>query len=96
MDEPIARRTAGPGAESLSVAVVEAIAERAAVAPMELDRPLYDAIDPDALEHLFPQDGDGRPRSEGYVTFSYADFRVRVSSDREVRVFGQDGADEGS
>lgn len=96
MDEPIARRTAGPGAESLSVAVVEAISERASVEPTEMDRPLFDAIDPDALEHLFPVDGDGRPRSEGCVTFSYADFSVRVSSDREVRVFDQGDADEGS
>lgn len=84
-------RTSGTRAEagaggSLTVAVVEATAERAGVDPTDLDRPLYDVIDPDALEELFPSDSDGRPACRGHVSFEYGDFHVEVTSDREVRV----------
>lgn len=88
MDESIARGSTGPHESSLPVAVVEAIAAKADVEPTELDLPLYDAIDPDALDHLFPTDEEGRPATRGHLTFSYADFVVRITSDRRVRVFG--------
>ena len=88
MDETIASRTPATEEESLSIAVVEAIAERAAAEPLDLDQPLYDAIDPEALENLFPVDAEGRPMTEGHVTFSYGEYTVRVESDRRVRVFG--------
>ena len=93
MDETIASRSPSTEEESLSIAVVEAIAERAAVEPLDLDRPLYDAIDPDALENLFPVDTEGRPATEGPVTFSYGEYTVRVFSDRRIQVFGPE--DEG-
>lgn len=94
MDRSTTRRPGSPSPESLSVAVVEAIAEREAVDPLELDVPLYDAIDTDALEGLFPVDAEGRPRCDGHVIFRYGDRRVRVTSDREVRIVEDGSADE--
>lgn len=96
MDQPTTPRPGVPEAESLSVAVVEAIAERESIDPLDLDRPLYEVVDTEALEELFPVDGEGRPRSEGHVTFGYGGHRVRVSSDREVRILepGTDGDDD--
>lgn len=88
MDETIESRSPRTEEGSLSIAVVEAIAERAGVEPLELDRPLYDAIDPGALENLFPVDGEGRPATDGHVTFSYGEYTVRVGSDRRIQVFG--------
>lgn len=78
---------------SLALAVVDAIAEREGVDPTDLDVPLYDAIDPDALENLFPVDAGGRPRCRGHVTFAYGTHCVRVTSDREVRVVESPEAD---
>lgn len=95
MDQSITRRSGDSSPESLSVAVVEAVAEREAVNPLDLDIPLYDAIDPDALERLFTVDAEGRPGCAGHVTFDYGDRRVRVSSDREVRVLEPESTDVG-
>lgn len=85
MDES-SRSPSGPAIEPLAVAVVEAVAERAGVDATDLDRPLYDVIDPDALEALFPRDASGRPECRGHVSFPYGDLLVEVTSDREVRV----------
>ena len=88
MDESIEPRSPGTEECTLAIAVVEAIAERAGVEPLDLDLPLYDAIDPTALEDLFPVDEEGRPATEGHVTFSYGEYTVRVGSDRRIQVFG--------
>jgi len=95
MDETAATRSQTTGGASLSIAIVEAIAERAAVDPLDLDRPLYDVIDPEAVARLFPVDGDGRPVTEGHLNFTYGPYTVRVYSDRRVDVFGpgDDGPD---
>lgn len=85
--------TSRPATEPLAVAVVEAVAERAGVDATDLDRPLYDVIDPDALEALFPRDASGRPGCRGHVSFAYGDVQVEVTSDRQVRVVGPAEAD---
>lgn len=95
MDRSTADGHPHPRPPSISVAVVEAVAEREAVDPLALDRPLYDVVDPDALETLFPVDDDGRPEVEGYVTFVYGGRLVRVTSDREVRIVGPETAGDG-
>lgn len=63
--------------DSVSGAVIEAVAEAKGVDPMALDTPLYDAVDLDALGRLF-RDGSGE------VTFEYTDFRVTVDSESHV------------
>lgn len=85
MDDSSGSRSGGRS-EPLAVSVVEAMAERAGVDATDFDRPLYDVIDPDALEELFPVDAAGRPRCRGRVSFAYGDFMVEVASDGEVQV----------
>lgn len=60
-------------------AVVRAVAERDGVPVEELDQPLYEVIDPDALGALFRSD-------TGRVTFEYAGHRVTVTHDGSVDV----------
>lgn len=60
-----------PSNQSLSEAVVTAVADRDGVDPTELDRPLYEVVDVDALDRLF-RDG------QGAVSFEYAGYLVTV------------------
>lgn len=60
-----------------SVDVIEAVAAREGVSPTELPAPLYESIDPDALDSLFHV-GTGR------VTFEYLAYEVTVTSDGDV------------
>ncbi|MFB9804926.1 HalOD1 output domain-containing protein [Haladaptatus pallidirubidus] len=48
--------------EKLSTAVVMALAEVTGNDPAEIGVPLYDVIDPDALDNLFSDKHDGTPR----------------------------------
>ena len=65
--------------QPVSMAVIEAVAEAEGVDPVDLREPLFDVIDPDALEILF-RDGTG------YVVFEYHGYEVAVDSDRNVDV----------
>ena len=67
------------GEAGLSELVIEKVAQYKGVNELDLEKPLYDAINPDALETLFR---DGR----GEVTFHYLDLLVRVNSERDVEV----------
>lgn len=72
--------------QTLSMAVVKAIAEREGIDPLDMDPPLYDVIDPDALNTLFarPADvGDTRPEE---VVFEYNGYEIEVTSDGDVHV----------
>lgn len=66
---------------TLSEAVVERVAAAEGADPLELD-PLYEAIDPDALERLFSPEGG--PRPDGRIAFNYCGHTVVVDSDRSV------------
>lgn len=61
-------------------AVVRAVANYRDVDSAALP-PLYESVDPDALEALFAPLPDGSARGPGRVTFEYADCRVTVASD---------------
>lgn len=67
--------------EPLLFSITEALAEHEGVAQTELEPPLGDVIDPEALEKLF-RSGSG----VGHVCFSYGDYEVRVTSEGQVRV----------
>lgn len=74
-------RSVAPGAGvPVSTAVVEAVSNASGTSALDLP-PVYHTIDPDALDALF----DGR-RTEGSVTFRYADHQVTVHADRTVEV----------
>ena len=64
--------------------VVERVADRAGTDTRRLP-PLYDAIDPDALDALFST-SLRRPTPKGTVTFRYDGYDVSVASDGSVEV----------
>lgn len=67
---------AEPDERPVSVAVVEAVADAEGVDPVGLETPLYEAVDPDALEALVGASGHGG--FEGYVSFVYCGYDVTV------------------
>jgi hypothetical protein len=77
--------TATGGSDDISRAVVEAVAEAEGVDSVELTPPLYEAVDPDALNRLFaatPSAG----RMEGRVSFRYNGYEVTVWGDGYVSI----------
>ena len=63
--------------ERTSEAVVQAVAAATAEDPTQID-PLYESINPDALNELFQFDASGRPQPDTAVQFDYAGFSVVV------------------
>lgn len=80
------RRHDADASEATSTAVVEAIAEREGVDPADLELPLYEAIDPDALDALFSPPGGNREPVSGRISFVYGGYNVEVAGDGEVTV----------
>lgn len=78
----MANPTKSTGGERFSTAVVEAVAERVGVDPIDLNPPLYRAIDPDALDDLLTslETGD----ADGSVSFHYLGYDVTVHGDGTV------------
>jgi hypothetical protein len=68
--------------ESLSNAVIEAVADQMDVHPTELPEKLHDVIDPDSLNSLFTS---GNPTG-GTVTFTYCGYTVTVTADGDVNL----------
>lgn len=70
----------GSPADSSSVVdeITASVASLEDVAPHEL-RPLYEVIDPEALESLFRQ-------TRGQLTFEYLDYEVTVYHDYSVKI----------
>lgn len=70
----------GSSDQTLAIVVVSAVAEREQVPAHELP-PLYDSVDPDALEALFRHS----PRDDSLaVSFAYAGYEVTVRSGWQV------------
>ena len=61
--------------------VLDALAKRETADPATFDPPLYDVVDPDALDALFR-----RESATMAVEFTYRGYRVSVSGDGEVAV----------
>lgn len=71
--------------QSIAERVVEALAAAEGVSPIDLDEPLYESVDAEALDALFAPQLDGSPRSgEGHVEFSSNGYRVVVGKDGDV------------
>jgi len=62
-----------------SEAVLAAVADRLGVDERDLDDPLYETVDPEALDALFRG-------TVGHVTFEYMRFVVTVDADGDVRL----------
>lgn len=65
--------------------VVEAIAEQEGVSPIELTPPLFQVIDPDALDALGQDNVDSRS-SNVVIEFSYLGYDVRVQNNGTTSV----------
>lgn len=72
----------GGSDNTLAQTVVKAVADAHGMSPKELNRPLYDVVDPDALNALFR----GRSGSDGRVEFRYHGCDVRVDQCGSVTV----------
>ncbi|MFB6151454.1 MAG: HalOD1 output domain-containing protein [Haloarculaceae archaeon] len=66
--------------KSLSVSVVEALADCLGVPAVEIDQPLYEAVDPDALDRLFTDGGTG----SAHVVFTASDHEITVTSSGDI------------
>ena len=71
--------------QPVSQTVVLAVAEATGDDPLELP-PLYDTIDPDALNKLFDSSTGGAVGRSGRVEFAYAGCDVSVRADERVAV----------
>ncbi|TYL40282.1 hypothetical protein CV102_01495 [Natronococcus pandeyae] len=72
--------------QPLSEAIVSAISSAEGIDQLELAdeyEPLYDAIDPTALDSLFHSSGS-TGRSVGTVTFEYAGYQITVDQTGQV------------
>lgn len=68
--------------ERFSTAIAEAVAERVDSEPTALDPPLYESVDPDALDALLTSLSENEVG--GSVSFSYFGFDVVVHADGTV------------
>lgn len=72
-------------AESVTAAVVEAVATASGEPPTSID-PLYSAIDTDALDALFESQPDGSMQSGLFVEFPFGETLVQLHATGEGRV----------
>jgi len=72
--------------ESISVAVAKALARFEGTPAVSAETPLYESIDPDALDALFADRPDGTARDPGEIRFA-TDTAAVVIRPETVRVF---------
>lgn len=74
-----------PERPNVTEVIVDAVADAEGVSPLELEPPLYAAVDPDALEQ-FVASVRGPNAGEVEVSFEYAGHDVTVTGAGDVRV----------
>ena len=73
----------GHADQALTEVIIEAVAEAANADPLDLP-PMYEFIDPDAVNNLFHRD---RTKSLGqYISFKFDEWIVSVHADGLIRV----------
>lgn len=72
--------------DTLSTAVVEAVAAKEGIDSTDVDQPLGEVVDSDALDSLFEPPGIAGSRTRGTVTFSFGGYDVLVYSDGRVEL----------
>ncbi|ADD07241.1 uncharacterized protein Nmag_3699 (plasmid) [Natrialba magadii ATCC 43099] len=70
--------------EQVSHRVVETVAEADGIDPTEVKPPLYNVVDPTALNRLF--DDLSTHSRHGHVSFPYRDYTVTVHSSGRVEL----------
>jgi len=69
--------------ETLANAVIVALVEATGTSATEIT-PLYETVDPDALEELFGSRFSGSERPRGHVSFRHHDHCVKVEGDQVI------------
>lgn len=69
-----------------TTAVIEAIAEHEGVDPLELEQPLAEVVDTDAIDSIIGHGVAGQASSDIAIQFFYNGCRVQVSNDGSVEV----------
>ncbi|MCU4971408.1 hypothetical protein OB955_01460 [Halobacteria archaeon AArc-m2/3/4] len=92
MDDAISTRSDTLFEEKPSLTVIDRVAELEGEDPVDLTPPLYDAIDPEALDSLFQSSRFERAETVETVQFTYLGYDVRVQSGGEVIVADTDSA----
>lgn len=72
--------------DSLTVIIIDAIADELDISPTEVVPKISEAVDPDALERILRPLPDGQQRN-GTLVFTLLDFRIRIESDGIVRMY---------
>ncbi|MDG5776125.1 HalOD1 output domain-containing protein [Haloarculaceae archaeon H-GB2-1] len=75
----ISRELSRTETSSLSEAVLAAVADREGVEELDLEEPLYSAVDPEALDNLFRS-------STGEVRFRYLGYTITVDHTGDVTI----------
>lgn len=75
--------------DSVSEAVVRAVADAEGIEPTALTDTLYDTVDPEALDRLFSESASGESAAK-QVTFPYSGYEVTVSGEGAVSVASLD------
>lgn len=71
---------------SISTRVVEKIAERRGVDPIEMRPHLYEVIDPDGLDQFFSETIQNREESTARVEFTYDQYEVTVENSGAITI----------
>ena len=71
-------------ARSPSLRIVETVANAEGIDPVELEPPLYDAVDPNAIDDLFAATTTSNPSRNGRLNFRYRGYDVTVRADGTV------------
>ena len=89
-DDDSTRATEPESNEPVTARILRTVAAYSNRSITELP-PLFDVIDPVALDAIFAPAMDGSDRSEVSVQFKYAGFQIDVSTDSSVSVERADG-----
>ena len=94
VDERVYRAEYDPAETAPSVAVVDLV-ERVRGGESTRDLPpLYEIVDPDALDSLLESRANRSGRSRRSVSFRYGDAKVTVTSDGRIAVRPGDGTEQ--
>ncbi|WP_435180132.1 HalOD1 output domain-containing protein [Halorussus sp. AFM4] len=81
-------------ARTLTERIVSKVSHRKDVDPVELQPPLDEVVDLDALDALFASRNGGTPRdADGLVAFTYEGYRIRVESGERIDIDEVDGGE---
>lgn len=84
--EAVTEDRSGEHPDSMSMAVVKAVAAREGVDPIELTPPFGDTINPDAVDALFPPESEAETQAADSLTLTYQEYTVTIHSDGRVVV----------